>query len=449
MFRVFVSRLRRSFTSGNVFKFGRHSFHRNIQPYFHYNKQVVSGIVSMSLDAGGCGRKARTPSPHEHHFKDLRIDTTCLFPDQFDAFLSTSDQYQSAEVSTPTTPNATGAGRVNFDETGATTNPSFASTSSGQQYKTACHVVGYAPEGTASRCRVCGSGFEPHGLRFGTFFSHAQGFIFLRWHHLPCLRPPSSLEDITTLSGHCNLSQDDVKVVRGWIDGNGVAPASLPLSPFSAFRSSPSFADSDRENKIPAWQTLGSINDDLCSSDTSINSNMNGNEWESRPRGIRPGQASPLSPPLVWPLQDRIVELADTSTLSTPSHSSGCLGVIANQSTSSFIPISSPVESLLIRKNSERERGAQELSHAGLFSTSPPRSDYMIDRNLPSPREMSRSRGTKFRAETPIFSLTGKNNLKVGESVELTAQEEMAKAESEMLRQTAKIERHRRQSRTI
>lgn len=344
---------------------------------------------------------------------------------------------------------------------------------SGPQYESSGHVVGYAPEGTKSRCRVCGIGFTPHKMRFGTFFAHSQGFVFLRWHHLRCLRPPSSLEDVTKLSGYGELQPQDLQRVQDWVDGQDFAPASPPLSPRTAFRTSPSFeggSSSPRVGSPLSRQVSGNTNDELGSSTTSTNSIMSSNHWEYRPRASKgPSRRSPLSPshgrrsPLS-PSQTsphRIVELASTPTsVARPRPGIG-LTIDTATSTTYFTPIKSPLGGMspTLGNNGSspsskgnRGGGTADNSASGVFSSSPPRSGFLLDEKLPSPREMNRgaTRKLQSRAKSPFFNFTGRHGTGgAGSGVELTAEEKKFKAESERLRRAARAERHRRRSKTM
>lgn len=55
----------------------------------------------------------------------------------------------------------------------------------------------------------------------------------LRWHHLRCVRPPASLDDVCQLTGHNDLRSIDRECVQAWItDGpTGLALFSPPSSP--------------------------------------------------------------------------------------------------------------------------------------------------------------------------------------------------------------------------
>jgi hypothetical protein len=402
---------------------------------------------------------SRTPSPRSprssrspRYYHGLRIETALSMPGRIDIPASPGKSRDHGR-SAPTTPSASGASASSPDR-----GRGFVAMFSGPQYKSVGHVVGYAPEGTRSRCRVCGSGFTAHKMRFGTFFAHADGFIFLRWHHLGCILPPSSLEDVTKLSGYADLQPQDKQRVQDWVDRADFAPASPPFSPRTAFRTSPSFEGaSPRVGSPLSRQATGHTNDELCSSTTSMSSIMSNDNWEYRPRNKGPGRRSPRSPrsPLSPSSQShRIVELA-----STPPTLVARIGLTIDtaQTTTIFTPITpplgpSPTAGTTNRSPSSKGKGGGGNigGGSGVFSSSPPRSGFLLDDKLPSPREMSRGRKIKSRVKSPFFALTGRHGKgEGGGGVELTAEERKFKTESDNLRRSAKSERHRRRSKTM
>lgn len=411
---------------------------------------------------------SRTPSPRSprspkspRYYHGLRIETALPLPVRLD-FSASPGKRRGHGLSAPTTPSALGASASSID---GTTGPGFVAMFSGPQYKSSGHVVGYAPEGTRSRCRVCGTGFTPHKMRFGTFFAHTDGFIFLRWHHLRCLRPPSSLEDVTKLSGYGDLQPPDLQQVQDWVDGIDFAPASPPLSP-ETYRTSPSSKGgitSLRVGSPLSRHTTGNTNDELCSSTTSINSMMSDDHLENWLGHKGPGRPSPRSPlsPTSPSQSHRIIELASISSTSTsaarPRPGIG-LTIDTAQTNPYFTPITSPLGTSPTACtyrcqpscSGKGKRGGNG-GDSGVFSSSPPRSGFLIDDKLPSPRNMSRGRKIKSRAKSPFFARTGRYNKGEGGGgvVELTAEEKKIKLESDRLCRAARTERHRRRSKTL
>jgi len=440
-------------------------------PTIKQSSSIMSSSSSSSpsslYSTSDHGASSRTPPPPRsprsprspRYYHGLRIETALSMPGRLD-IPGSPGKSRGHGRSAPTTPSGAGVGGSSPDRT---TGPGFVAMFSGPQYKSSGHVVGYAPEGTRSRCRVCGTALTPNKMRFGTFFAHADGFIFLRWHHMRCVRPPSSLEDVTKLSGYGDLQPQDLQRVQNWVDGADFSPASPPLSPRTASRTSPSFesgSSSPRVGSPLSRQTTGHTNDELCSSTTSMNSIMSSDNWEYRPRNKGPGRRSPCSPrsPLSPSQPHRIVELASnpTTLISATRPRPGIGLTIDTAAATYFTPITSPLGAsptagTTNRSPSSRGKGGGGGDGSGVFSSSPPRSGFLIDDKLPSPREMSRGRKIKSRAKSSFFALTGRHGKggAEGGGVELTAEEKKFKTESDRLRRAARTERHRRRSKTM
>lgn len=415
------------------------------------------------------GPTSRTPSPRSPrspesplYYRGLRIETALPLSVQLDLPVSPGKR-QGHGLSAPTIPSALGASASSLVRT---TGPGFVAMFSGPQYKSSDHVVGYAPAGTRSRCRVCGTGFTAYKMRFGTFFAHVEGFIFLRWHHLRCLRPPSSLEDVTKLSGFGDLQPSDMQLVQDWVDGVNFTPASPPLSPGSSFRTSPSFKGGVTGLRVDSplsRHTIGNTNDEICSSTTSMTSMMSDDNAEYWLGNKGPGRPSPRSPPSpTSPSQSRrIVELASTASASTSivrSRPGIGLTIDTALTTTYFTPITSPLGTSPTARTyryqptcSGKGKRGDNCSGSGVLSSSPPRSGFLIDNKLPSPRNMCRSRNMKSRAKSPFFACTRRYDKSGGggKLVELTAEEKKIKLESDRLHRAARVERQRRRSKTL